>query len=294
MCGMKFIQQINLHSDPFQMQYRKSCCDNIDIFHCHQGLELYFIHDGKGIVVLDGQKIEAEKGMMFLFQPFQIHRIKASADNHLTRSFFLFDPDILTPYLHAFPRLQLLLTKLLKSTLTFPFAFNITESHPLLQSLRVLNENIGAVHLNDLHNKDSCAITALNLLNLISQQPDKWKESHSSQLTTSSNYVTMALEWIDKNLNRSIKIKEISSCLHLTPNHLSTVFQKEIGCSIGTYITIRRISLAKRLLAETDCQVQEITWKIGLNNTSYFCRMFKKYVGMSPYQYRMRLVNPAL
>ena len=56
-------------------------------------------------------------------------------------------------------------------------------------------------------------------------------------------------------------------------------------CGVTEYITARRIEQAKHLLAATDLPVGEICERVGITNTTYFCRLFKKETGMTTSEY---------
>lgn len=58
------------------------------------------------------------------------------------------------------------------------------------------------------------------------------------------------------------------------------------GFTVNDFITLQRINRAKYLLIQTNKNLSEICQEIGLNDTSYFCKLFKRKAGYSPVQYR--------
>ena len=88
---------------------------------------------------------------------------------------------------------------------------------------------------------------------------------------------------IDKEeLNRAY----IAEQIHMNPDYLSFLFHKESGQALSTYIMNERIELAKKLLTSSSLTIQSITEKCGFSNTSYFHKLFKRFTGMTPQQYR--------
>lgn len=95
---------------------------------------------------------------------------------------------------------------------------------------------------------------------------------------------------IRENLSSELSVYSIGEALHFNPTYLSRVFKQSTGVALSSYITDLRIEKAKELLAGPDNKINEITKKIGCTSANYFCRLFKKVVGMTPQQYRDRML----
>lgn len=109
----------------------------------------------------------------------------------------------------------------------------------------------------------------------------------SSPTTTVQNpYVDLALQYISVNLHMPITIKEVAAHVHLNPSYFSVLFKENIGNNFSDYMTECRMATAKKLLLESHDSLDTITEKIGLQTTSYFIKMFKKFEGVTPKQYR--------
>ena len=66
------------------------------------------------------------------------------------------------------------------------------------------------------------------------------------------------------------------------PDYITKIFKKETGFSYKNYVIEKRLSLAKKLLTETDYSIHDIALHDGYDNYSYFTRLFKKSFGMTP------------
>ena len=75
---------------------------------------------------------------------------------------------------------------------------------------------------------------------------------------------------------------------HISRNKLYDSANEYLGQGIAEHIKSLRIKEARRLLKETNLAVHEIADKVGFNDYNYFCRVFKKEVGMPAKQYRRR------
>ena len=92
--------------------------------------------------------------------------------------------------------------------------------------------------------------------------------------------------FIDSNYHKNITIDELAKIAHLHPNYFIRLFKKHIGMSPIHYLNKKRIEEAKYLLTYTNLPLKRINKKIGMSNIYYFSRVFKKYTGFAPSDYR--------
>ena len=93
-------------------------------------------------------------------------------------------------------------------------------------------------------------------------------------------------EYIQRHLNENISRDAISRHLNLTPSYFSALFRKLFNQGFSNYITSQRIERAKLLLNIPEMNIIEVSINTGFNDTQYFYKVFKKYTGMTPSQYR--------
>lgn len=95
-----------------------------------------------------------------------------------------------------------------------------------------------------------------------------------------------ALEHIDENYARQISLEELCAVSGVSKQHLCRLFRLRLGARPVEYIMKRRISAAKELLVSTDKTVEEIAEETGFCTGSYFCKMFRRYEGMTARQFK--------
>lgn len=81
-------------------------------------------------------------------------------------------------------------------------------------------------------------------------------------------------------------IKEIAKNAGLSQQTLQTGFKKQFGCSVNQFVADLRLNRAIQLLDNSDFNMSEITYKLGLNSKSYFSKIFKEKFNMTPIEYR--------
>lgn len=102
-----------------------------------------------------------------------------------------------------------------------------------------------------------------------------------------SNFVIKkAINYIRENYQEGITQEEVSRKLDITPEYLSTLFNREMGINFSTFLKQFRISHAKRLLKGTEMKIYEVAQAVGYNDAKYFARVFKEEQGLSPADYR--------
>jgi transcriptional regulator GlxA family with amidase domain len=105
----------------------------------------------------------------------------------------------------------------------------------------------------------------------------------------SSHHDEIVLEgqlWLQSNLGESISIAALARHLGMSGRTLNRRFHTAIGLSPMEYLQSLRITEAKELLRQSNLSVSEIAWRVGLNDTSYFSKLFREQVGMAPLRYR--------
>ena len=93
---------------------------------------------------------------------------------------------------------------------------------------------------------------------------------------------------IETNLNKEMSVEYLAEQVHLTRRTLDRRFKKATGYSITSYVQRYRVEKAKHVLERNKTSFDELAFSLGYENVSYFRRLFKKYVGISPKEYRRR------
>ena len=111
-------------------------------------------------------------------------------------------------------------------------------------------------------------------------------QSQSAEQTGSNQLIEDAMRYIRKNYKSSIGLNEISDVLGISHGYFSSLFRKETGKTYVEYLNETRLKEAARELLASDDKLAVIAENTGFNNVEYFCRLFKKYTGLSPAKWR--------
>lgn len=98
--------------------------------------------------------------------------------------------------------------------------------------------------------------------------------------------VKKAIQYISQNFAETLTLEAVANQVHLNPAYFSTMFKQSTGSSFKEYLNMVRIEESKRLLANTDYSLIDIAVATGFEDQSYFSKVFKKFTGLTPKQYR--------
>ncbi len=102
-----------------------------------------------------------------------------------------------------------------------------------------------------------------------------------------TRYVAPVIQEIETNYGRELTVQALCRQVYVTPQYLSRLFRRFLGCSAYEYLTSYRINKARELLLTTQrTSIQEIGRRVGFQDASHFIAMFKKVTGMTPLEFR--------
>lgn len=110
----------------------------------------------------------------------------------------------------------------------------------------------------------------------------------STQATTDqySLEVEQSIAYIKENYMRKISLASVAEHVGLSSGYLCRIFKDETGGSINTYINNLRMNKAGELLSDKNSYIKEVAVAVGFEDQLYFSRLFKRYSGLTPSEYR--------
>ncbi|MFE6076616.1 helix-turn-helix domain-containing protein [Paenibacillus sp. NPDC057886] len=258
----------------------------ISFYHWHQCCELLLVYGGNGTVVLNNQTYPIRKGMLFIFQPFEIHKVfaKATDEHPYDRTVVHVNHLRLEPYLFAFPKRQELFNRLCYSR-SMERAFDLGERFEAVRQCMEDYERFA--HTDRGATQEEIAIFMLRLLSVMEDiLPEK--NSSSSAHWRREEYSEKIMSWIEHNYMENDILDKLAEELHLTRSYVSRRFRKETGSTLSEYLIAKRINVAAHLLESTSSSVESIAHQIGFQNVSHFISSFKKTYLLTPLQYRFK------
>ncbi|MDR6882549.1 AraC family transcriptional regulator [Bacillus sp. 3255] len=275
-----------LNNRDIELRYRMVTTENPRIFyHYHKGIEVIFVHRGKGNLTLNRRIYDLESGCVVILQPFQLHRIQFDTSQcPYERTVLNFEPSAFAPFLKNFPIL-------------FRFYEQVWKEQLVNQVFRIESNTayISGVleRLNDLFswhediNPEAASMLILNIFDYLKSLHN----GHSVAVARHASHVEKIMNWIELHYTEPFNLNTLAEELYLSKHHVSRLFRSETGGNITEYIIARRIRQACWLLKTESKSVELIGSSVGIPNFPYFCRLFKKITGLTPIQYRNSHLN---
>lgn len=270
-----------LIGDGWKRNYGKG----IDYNHFHNLMEIGYCHYGSGELVLQDSSYKF-KGDMFSVIPKNYPHNTISQGNSISFWEYLFI-DVEGFLQYKFKDKPLMYKKLV-SRINKRAIFMESIKDPSAAKL------ILAI-INEMRNKKEFYKEAVDgllfsfLLEVARLNPaeemDKFHESFSC------TRIQDALDFINLNYERNIKIKELSEICHMSETHFRRVFEEIINMTPLDYINLVRIQKACDLIKRTDLSMEDIAVKVGFSVQSTFNRNFKALVGCTPYKWKNLVDN---
>lgn len=100
--------------------------------------------------------------------------------------------------------------------------------------------------------------------------------------------VKKVCRYVLDNIETEVSLKTIAEALYLNKSYLSEIFKQKTGMTLGDYLTMVKMERAKELVRVGKFRNYEIADKFGYKDVEYFSRLFKRYTGYSPSEFRQR------
>lgn len=150
-----------------------------------------------------------------------------------------------------------------------------------LQEIKLIEE---AVHFKQALSQIQSSQSFDGLVEILQEVADI--TVNSLMRDAKSPVVHQVLNYIHGHFAEELSLKTLGAYYHIHPVYLGQLFLKETGGTFAEYINKYRIEKAKELLKMTNHKVHEIARNVGYWETGYFYKQFRKYVGISPTDFK--------
>ncbi|WP_373484125.1 PocR ligand-binding domain-containing protein [Acetobacterium sp.] len=157
---------------------------------------------------------------------------------------------------------------------------------------RVVNR-IGLVMAPFLHVNDQAigqiyqTTSQENISVITSKAVDAYLEQLEAAAVKPENpNISLMTDYIDKHYPDNLTVEAIADAACLSPGYAGRIFKEQLGLPIMDYVLKVRIDKSKKLLINPHYQIQAIAEKVGYGDAGYFTKVFRKFEGITPTQFR--------
>lgn len=278
---MKKDNAINLNRDQiYVMDHYQSTMS----YHSHDFFELVYIREGEINHHLDGKTIPVRAGDYFIIDINIKHKYTQINDNPCHIYNCLFYPEAIDRSMKHCDRFNNMIENYL-----IKFNISILKYNP---TTYVFHDDDGRILsiLDRIYNESNMAdygyteIIRCSLIDILVSTMRKITDYNKTiEKNSPTEYIIKA---ISKNFNKNITLSEISKSLNYSLPYISSKFKATTGYSFTEYLQKYRIEHSLRLLSNSDMKIIDIAYSVGYNDINFFGELFKKYVNMTPSQFR--------
>ena len=150
------------------------------------------------------------------------------------------------------------------------------------EDLNLLRLAFGLIGTLDSQDRDEGLMCLLYFLHRLLKLPS----AAAPEQAPSDARIQAAVRYIDENIADPLPLETLASLTGYSLSRFKSKFREEVGQTPAAYITAKRIERAKETLEQSDLSITEIAYNLGWSSSNYFCAVFKKLTGVSPYKYR--------
>lgn len=115
-----------------------------------------------------------------------------------------------------------------------------------------------------------------------------FEEEHGAG-RSNMKHIAAALDYIGKNYDQEIRVSDLADICGMSETHFRRVFQSYVNMTPMDYVNLSRIQKACELMKKSDLSMDMVAVRCGFATTSTFNRNFRKFLDISPYQWK---INP--
>ena len=245
--------------------------------HLNDHIELYVYIEGDADYIVEDHYIPLSHGDAVVILPHEVHVAVIKSPCVYERFYMLFP----TKTLAAFP---LDPTAYFSSLLHHKISLSEEKRSEFLRLLYRLSELCGKKNL------PHTALTGMGLLlelqGLLQEEGAQSDAPFEPSLPPMlPDHLRDILKYVNLHAEEIVSVDAIAKHFYLSPQYLSAFFKKHVGVNLNEYLRIKKIALGRGHL-EKGSSVAEACYACGFSDSSHFIKCFKKYVGMTPKQYK--------
>lgn len=254
--------------------------------HFHDEYEIYYLVEGERYYFIGQHTYHIKKGCLVFINRNEIHKTGIASSPYHDRILIELAQEPFGSFFSQFGDLSL--------SEFFNKCNGIMEVEPAEQPFveNLLLEIQSEIH----HRLPGYRLSVMSKLSHLLIYALRYSESHQKLPSKASSMarhqkVDQVADYITTHCNESISLETLADTFFVNKCYLSRIFKEVTGFTVNEYINVHRISMAHKLLTNTDLTMSEIASECGYESLTYFEKVFKTYREISPLKYRNQYKN---
>ena len=279
------MRELAEHGTPdFQFKYYYDDIQSFDNhcidYHWHNEFEWCIIEKGTVECVIGANSILLNEGDGIFINSKAIHCFKT--DNGAIMPNILFSPEFISPEMSAI--YSEYIKPILSSDCTY-FVFRKTDKNNILSKL---NQIFKLSESNTYPKMDIHIDVCILWKDFVHITNGYWSTQQNKQSILLQARTRTMMSFIAQNHKNKITLSDIAASANISKSEALRCFNKEINTTPVNYLIDYRLKKAKEYLISTNDTITQIALNIGIDNVSYFVRLFTKKYDVTPKAFRMQ------
>ena len=230
---------------------------------------LHYVVDGQGKLCMHGKEYLLQGGGAFVIYPQELAYYEADEINPWRYLWVIFDG----------PKAEEILRSI-----------GVTEEQPLFYPKERNSELLTCME-RLLHDQEQEYLTISNFYALLQTMKNGTMEQNEQKNQPQQYYTDKIKRYIEYRYVEDVKVSELAEHCGLNRSYMTKCFTEDTGVSPKEYLMQYRMTKAKELLAGAELPISNVAYAVGYSDPLAFSKMFKKREGMSPLEYREKIMG---
>lgn len=259
--------------------------------HSHEFVEFIYVAEGTGQHVYQGKSYKISEGDVFVIEPGKEHGYQGSEKDDLLVYNILFQPVVFKREIEALSQFHSFINffyvePFLRETVDFECRLTLNPNERM-EMVFLLHRLVKDYQEKGMGYRILIKTRMLEMFLFLSRcyhhrQYHPMLKTHVEE----SELFRQIGEFIELHHHHPLSLEQVSHLCGMSRSTFTTKFKQYFGKTFVTYRNEMRIKVAKELLVNSEEKISSCSQRVGFQDLSFFNKVFKQYVGMSPGQYR--------
>lgn len=250
--------------------------------HWHDEVEFIYIKKGHGMICVDLNEYRVTAGDIVLILPGQLHEIHGIDAEVMEYENIIFHPSLLESS-GADASFLLFLQPLFSLQFACPTVLRATDSaYATVRGCLDKNDNICSYFPAGY----PLAIKGNLFVLFFALYTSHCEKQRTGAAQKNIEKLKSVIKYVELNYASPMSIAQMADLSGFSESHFMKFFKHTMGTSFTAYLNSYRLTIAARLLLQSDATILSVATDVGFDNLSYFNRAFKKQYGKTPSAYR--------
>lgn len=285
---LSFINEQQIDETDFRVHYHKVESGNTSSLmnknHYHKSYEIYYLLSGEKYYFIKDKTFLVKPGDIVLVNSFDLHRTSAVNNHPSERLLVRIDDSFISNIIRCFPEVDLF-SCFKKDVRVLRVSNNLSNN---VQAFLYKMLDLYHKYKNHLSsaNEFYMRVMAIDLLILLNELLDANQYQLIDHPSIMHKKISEIITFINNNYMNNLSLDSISNQFYISKYYFARLFKDIVGMTFVEYLNIIKLKEAEKLLLKSNFSISRIAEEVGFCDSSYFCKIFKKYYQYSPSDYR--------